>query len=149
MFCPPPPRRRVLRIQPCGDSGWFLSTTSAHPWLPYRAKRPTKGVASIALMSAFAPLSNCTKGPSRRFPARQAPVVGRQREEFVLTEVRLDLEHRPQLARIGQPPQLQHGRLEAPLVTDRQRHARTLDRLERSQHLGARQAQRLLAEHVL
>src|SRR6267143_5398377 len=85
----------------------------------------------------------------RRFLGREAPVVGGQREELVLHEVGLDLQQRPQLARLRHAHQLLDRRLEALLVADGERDLVSIASFHRAQNIGARQRERLFAEHVL
>ena len=80
---------------------------------------------------------------------RQAPVVRRQGEEFVLAEIGLDLQDLAELAGLEALAQLDHGRLEAALVAYAQRDAGLFDGSDRAPDVLASQAQGFFAKHVL
>ena len=51
-------------VQPAGDAGCDLSRMSIQPLVQYTAKRPSNGVASIALSSAWPPDLKLTSAAS-------------------------------------------------------------------------------------
>ena len=85
----------------------------------------------------------------RRLGAGQAPVLGGEREEFVLAEIRLDLQRRAEFAGLDHPAELEDRRLEPALVADAELHARVLASCDGGGRIGAGEAERLLTEHVL
>ena len=88
-------------------------------------------------------------GPTGALRRRQAPVVGRQLQEQVLAEVRLDRQGGAERARPDLRHEVEDRRLEAPFMADAERQPRRGDRRDRTLRLGRRRAQRLLAEDVL
>ena len=85
----------------------------------------------------------------RRILGQGAPVPGGNVGELVMVEIGLDVHDGAEHAIADEPPHLDDGRLVAALMADAQHHARRIARRYRPFGVGARQGQRLLAEHVL